>query len=82
MDLSKLGVRTAMAALASGLIQGCTALPEKAVGGDASFSEQVTTEMYSTYVYMTGSRIPRKVDLRRRLDDQSTQPLKVVRFAR
>ena len=82
MDLSKLSVRTALAALALGLIQGCTALPEKAAAGDESFSEQVTTEMYSRYVYLTGSRIPRKVDLRRPIEDQSPSPMKVVQHAK
>jgi hypothetical protein len=81
MDLSKLSVRTAIAALALGLIQGCTALPEKAAAGDKSFSDQVTTEMYTRQVYLTGSRIPRKVDLRRSVEDQSPAPLKVVRVA-
>jgi hypothetical protein len=82
MDLSKVSVRTAIAVLASGLVQACTALPEKSVAGEGSFSEEVTTEMYTRYVYLTGSRIPRKVDLRRSVEDQSPAPLKVVRVAK
>jgi hypothetical protein len=82
MDLAKLSVLTAVAALAVGLIQGCSANPQKAVAGDESFSDQVTTEMYTRHVYMTGSRIPRKVDMRRSVENQSPAPLKVIKAAR
>jgi hypothetical protein len=82
MELSKLGVRAALATLALGLIQGCTALPQSAVAGEESFTEQVTTELYTTRVYMTGSRIPRNVDLRRSVGSQSAQPLKIVHIAK
>lgn len=81
MEFNKLGGRTALVALALGLVQGCTALPQKAKA-DQSFSDQVTTEMYTTRVVLTGSRIPRKVDIRKPLDDQSMQPMKVVRVAK
>jgi hypothetical protein len=82
MELSKLSGRAVLAALALGLIQGCTASPQKAAAGDKSFSEEVTTELYSTRVYLTGSRIARKVDLRKPLEDQSPQPLKVVKVSK
>jgi hypothetical protein len=81
MELSKLSVRAALVALALGLIQGCTALPQQAAAGDESFTDQVTEELYTTRVYMTGSRIPRKVDLRQSVGGQSSQPLKIVRIA-
>ena len=82
MELKKLGGRTALVAFALGLVQGCTALPQKAKADDESFAEQVTTEMYTTQVVLTGSRIPRKVDVRRPVDDQSMHPMKVVRVAK
>jgi hypothetical protein len=82
MELSKLSVRAALTALALGLIQGCTALPQQSVAGDESFMEELTTEIYTTRVYMTGSRIPRNVDLRQSVGAQSAQPLKIVRIAK
>jgi hypothetical protein len=82
MELAKLTGRAALLALAFGLIQGCTALPQKAVAGDESIVDQVTEEMYTRQVYITGSRIPRKVDVRRSIEDQSAVPLKVVRVSK
>jgi hypothetical protein len=78
MEMSKTGVRVALTALAFGLVQGCTALPHSAAAGAESFTEEVTRELYTSRVYMTGSRIPRKVDARRSMAEQSTQPLRVL----
>ena len=78
MEFSKLGVRAALTVLAFGLVQGCTALRQSAAPGAESFTEQVTKELYTSRVYMTGSRIPRKVDARRSMAEQSTQPMRVL----
>jgi hypothetical protein len=81
MELARLTGRAALVTLAFGLMQGCTALPQKAVAGEESILDQVTEEMYTREVYLTGSRIPRKVDVRRSIEDQSAVPLKVVKVS-
>ncbi len=81
MDYSKVSVRAALVALAFGLIQGCTALPNKAAASDELNADSVYKQLYTTHVYITGSRLPRKVDARKPLSDASMHPIRVIKVA-
>ena len=80
MDYSKLSVRAALVALAFGLVQGCTALPNKAAASDELNADSVYRQLYTTRVYITGSRLPRKADARRSMSEVSMQPLRVMKI--
>jgi hypothetical protein len=73
---SKLMVRAGLVGLAFGLIQGCTALAPRPA--DESVTETVVDGLYTKRVYMTGSRIPKVIDVRKSIEMQSAQPMKII----
>jgi hypothetical protein len=80
MHYSKLMLRASAIALVFGALQGCSGVP--AAPADDEFAVDVIEELYSSTVYITGSRIPRKVDVRRSAADYTTAQLIVVKAAR
>jgi hypothetical protein len=83
MNVSNGGVRVALiAALALGLMQGCAWLPNRAAAANGADSEAIVKDMYKRDMYITGSRIPRRVDARKSAAEISTAPMRVIKVVR
>jgi hypothetical protein len=77
MRSSRLMVRASVIALAFGLLQGCAAHREQTA--EASMTDKVMDHLYTKRMRITGSRIARRVDLRRPIEVQGSQAMKVVK---